>query len=77
MTMKKYKLGEYIERSTANNHSLKYKEDLIVGVTSEGVFSLPKGNVQGVDLKPYKIVNNGDFVYNPSQIGRASCRERV
>ena len=50
--MKKYKLGEYIERSTANNHSLKYKEDLIVGVTSEGVFSLPKGNVQGVDLKP-------------------------
>lgn len=35
--MKKYKLGEYIERSTANNHSLKYKEDLIVGVTSDGV----------------------------------------
>ena len=26
MGLKKYKLGEYIERSTANNHSLKYKE---------------------------------------------------
>ena len=54
MGLKKYKLGEYIERSTANNHSLKYKEDMIVGVTSDGVFSSPKGNVNGVDLKPYK-----------------------
>lgn len=39
MRLKKYKLGEFIERSTANNRSLKYKEDLIVGVTSDGVFS--------------------------------------
>ncbi len=77
MTMKKYKLGEYIEPSTANNHSLKYKEDLIVGVTSEGVFSLPKGNVQGVDLKPYKIVNNGDFVYNPSRFDLGSIAYRT
>lgn len=77
MGLKKYKLGEYIERSTANNHSLKYKEDLIVGVTSEGVFSLPKGNVQGVDLKPYKIVNNGDFVYNPSRFDLGSIAYRT
>ena len=77
MMMKKYKLGEYIERSTANNHSLKYKEDLIVGVTSDGVFSLPKGNVQGVDLKPYKIVNNGDFVYNPSRFDLGSIAYRT
>lgn len=77
MGLKKYKLGEYIERSTANNHSLKYKENLIVGVTSEGVFSLPKGNVQGVDLKPYKIVNNGDFVYNPSRFDLGSIAYRT
>ena len=77
MGLKKYKLGEYIERSTANNHSLKYKEDLIVGVTSEGFFSLPKGNVQGVDLKPYKIVNNGDFVYNPSRFDLGSIAYRT
>lgn len=75
--MKKYRLGEYIERSTANNHSLKYKEELIVGVTSEGVFSLPKGKVQGVDLKPYKIVNNGDFVYNPSRFDLGSIAYRT
>ena len=77
MGLKKYKLGEYIERSTTNNHSMKYKEDLIVGVTSDGVFSLPKGNVQGVDLKPYKIVNNGDFVYNPSRFDLGSIAYRT
>ena len=77
MGLSKIKLGKYIERSTANNHSLKYKEDLIVGVTSDGVFSLPKGNVQGVDLKPYKIVNNGDFVYNPSRFDLGSIDYRT
>ena len=77
MGLSKIKLGEYIERSTTNNHSLKYKEDLIVGVTSDGVFSLPKGNVQGVDLKPYKIVNNGDFVYNPSRFDLGSIAYRT
>lgn len=77
MGLKKYKLGEYIERSTANNHSLKYKEDMIVGVTSDGVFSSPKGNVDGVDLKPYKIVDNGDFVYNPSRFDLGSIAYRT
>ena len=75
--MKKYRLGDYIERSTANNRTLKYKEDLIVGVTSDGVFSTPKGNVNGVDLTPYKIVNNGDFVYNPSRFDLGSIAYRT
>lgn len=77
MAMKKYRLGDYIERSTANNRTLKYKEDLIVGVTSDGVFSTPKGNVNGVDLTPYKIVNNGDFVYNPSRFDLGSIAYRT
>lgn len=77
MRLKKYKLGDFIERSTANNRSLKYKEDLIVGVTSDGVFSTPKGNVNGVDLTPYKIVNNGDFVYNPSRFDLGSIAYRT
>ena len=77
MMLKKYKLGEFIERSTANNRNLKYKEDLIVGVTSDGVFSAPKGNVNGVDLTPYKIVNNGDFVYNPSRFDLGSIAYRT
>ncbi len=77
MAMRKYKLGDFIERSTANNRNLKYKEDLIVGVTSDGVFSTPKGNVNGVDLTPYKIVNNGDFVYNPSRFDLGSIAYRT
>lgn len=77
MGLNKYRLGDFIERSTANNRSLKYKEDLIVGVTSDGVFSTPKGNVNGVDLTPYKIVSNGDFVYNPSRFDLGSIAYRT
>ena len=35
MAMRKYKLGDFIERSTANNRTLKYEEDLIVGATKK------------------------------------------
>ena len=77
MRLKRYRLGDFIERSTANNRCLKYKEDLIVGVTSDGVFSTPKGSVNGVDLTPYKIVNNGDFVYNPSRFDLGSIAYRT
>ena len=77
MGLNKYRLGDYIERSTANNRTLKYNENLIVGVTSDGVFSTPKGNVNGVDLAPYKIVNNGDFVYNPSRFDLGSIAYRT
>ena len=77
MKLNRYRLGDYIERSTANNRELKYTEELIVGVTSDGVFSMPKGNVNGVDLTPYKVVNNGDFVYNPSRFDLGSIAYRT
>lgn len=77
MRLNRYRLGDYIERSTANNRELKYTEDLIVGVTSDGVFSVPKGDVKGVDLTPYKVVNNGDFVYNPSRFDLGSIAYRT
>ena len=67
MALRKIRLGDYIRRSTINNKDLNYSEDLILGVTSDGIFSKPKGNVVGVDLQPYKIVHNGAFVYNPSR----------
>lgn len=77
MGLTRYRLGDYIERSTANNHALRYTEELIVGVTSDGVFSVPKGDINGVDLTPYKIVNNGDFVYNPSRFDLGSIAYRT
>lgn len=62
------RLGDYIERSIANNRDLAYGADLIQGVNSDGTFSPSKANTIDINLKPYKIVQNGDFVYNPSRL---------
>lgn len=77
MGLTKIRLGDYITRSTINNKDLKYGEELIVGVNSEGIFTSPKGNVEGVDLQPYKIVNNGAFVYNPTRLELGSIAYRT
>ena len=77
MGLSKYKLGELIERSTVNNKDQKYGIDLIAGVNNDGVFTSPKGNPLDVDLKPYKLVNNGAFVYNPTRIDLGSLAYRT
>lgn len=77
MGLTKIRLGDYIERSTSNNKDLEYGTELIVGVNSQGTFSQPKGNTDGVDLKPYKIVNNGAFVYNPTRLELGSIAYRT
>lgn len=71
------RLGDYIKRSTINNSDLKYGVELIEGVTSQGVFDKPRGNTMDVDLKPYKIVNDGAFVYNPSRLNLGSIAYRT
>lgn len=77
MALTKYKLGELIECSTVNNKDLKYGTDLIAGVNNEGVFTIPKGNPIDVDLKPYKLVHNGAFVYNPTRLNLGSIAYRT
>lgn len=77
MVLTKIRLGDFIERSTINNRDLMYGTELIEGVTNEGVFSSPKGDPTDVDLKPYKIVNNGAFVYNPSRLDLGSIAYRT
>ena len=77
MALTKIRLGDYIERSTSNNKDLKYGTELITGVTNEGIFTSPKGNPEGVDLRPYKIVNNGAFVYNPTRLDLGSIAYRT
>lgn len=71
------RLGDFIERSTTNNHNLEYGVELIEGVTNEGMFAEPKGSTLDIDLKPYKIVNNGAFVYNPSRLNLGSIAYRT
>lgn len=77
MGLTNIRLGDYIERSTINNKDLKYGIDLIVGVNSQGVFTTPKGNTEGVELKPYKIVQDGAFVYNPTRLELGSIAYRT
>ena len=77
MGLTKYKLGELIERSTVNNKDLKYGVEFIAGVNNEGVFTVPKGNPIDVDLQPYKLVNNGAFVYNPTRLNLGSIAYRT
>ena len=77
MGLTNIRLGDYIERSTQNNKDLAYGTDLIVGVNSQGIFAVPKGNTDGVDLKPYKIVNDGAFVYNPTRLELGSIAYRT
>ncbi len=77
MGLTNIRLGDYIERSTKNNSDLKYGEELITGVNSNGVFAPPKGSTLGVDLKLYKIVENGAFVYNPTRLDVGSLAYRT
>ena len=77
MGLSKYRLGDYIKRSTVNNKDLRYGVELIEGVTSDGVFAPPKGNPLDVELKPYKIVKSGAFVYNPSRLDLGSIAYRT
>lgn len=77
MGLNKIRLGDYIIRSNQNNRDLKYGVELISGVTSQGVFAIPKGDPIDVNLKPYKIVNNGAFVYNPTRLDLGSIAYRT
>ena len=70
------KLGELIEPKNERNSDLRYGIDLIEGVTSEGVFAPTKAVTNGINLKPYKAVRKGDFVYNPSRLNIGSLAYR-
>lgn len=80
MALTRHKLGDFIECSTANNRSEEYGFEFIRGVNTEGVLTDPKVDVMNVDLKPYKIVRNNAFVYNPSRLNLGSiarCEEEL
>ena len=77
MGLTKIRLGDYIRRSTMNNRNLQYGDDLIVGVNNTGVCTTPNGSTNGVNLKPYKIVETGAFVYNPTRLDLGSIAYRT
>jgi type I restriction enzyme S subunit len=71
------RLGDYIDRSMVNNKNLEYGVELIEGVNSSGEFCPTKSNTVGINLKPYKVVQNGYFVYNPSRLNIGSLAYRT
>lgn len=76
-SVKWVRLGDYIERSMLNNSELKYGAEYIEGVCSNGEFAKTKTNLIDINLRPYKLVNNGDFVYNPSRFNIGSIAYRT
>lgn len=69
-------LGELIETRNERNSDLRYGVELIEGVTSNGFFAPTKAATDGINLKPYKAVRKGDFVYNPSRLNIGSLAYR-
>ncbi|WP_278559692.1 restriction endonuclease subunit S, partial [Streptococcus constellatus] len=80
MGLIRYRLGDLIEHSTSNNREERYGRELIRGVSNKSGLTVPKGDVNNVNLKPYKIVREGAFVYNPSRLNLGSlayCQEEL
>lgn len=72
------RLGDYIEARNERNSDLRYGVELIEGVNSNGEFQSTKAVTDGIDMKPYKAVYEGDIAYNPSRlnIGSLAFREK-
>lgn len=70
---KDYKhLGDYIEKCEGRNSQGLYGEDDVLGVNNEGKIVKSKAKLHGVDLSPYKVVKNNNFVYNPARLDLGS-----
>lgn len=63
MALTKYRLGELIEQCDEKNEDLKYTLENVRGISTQKFFIETKANMDGVSLKPYKVVNPDEFVY--------------
>lgn len=71
-SMKWVKLGDYIEFVDVRNYDESLTVDDLRGVTSESIFDNSKASTDGLDFSKYKVVERGDFAYNPSRINLGS-----
>lgn len=63
MALTKYRLGELIELCDERNAELKYTLDDIKGISIQKIFIETKADMEGVSLKPYKLVKPDEFAY--------------
>lgn len=59
------KLGLYIEQSDARNSDYLYKEDAVVGLSTQKQIIKTKADLTGVSLTSYKLVPPDAFAYVP------------
>ena len=67
------KIGPYISERNIRNTSLSVER--VQGVNSSGKFGETKADTNGLDFSNYKIVNTGQFAYNPSRINLGSIAQ--
>ncbi len=62
-TVEKHPVSEYIKVTEDTNENLDYGIDDVRGISIEKKFIDTKANMQGVSLKPYKIIRPNEFCY--------------
>ncbi len=62
-TSPKQAIGNYITQTDERNDGLTYTIDDVRGISIEKRFIETKANMQGVSLRPYKIIKPNDFCY--------------
>lgn len=65
MALSKYRLGKFIALSDAKNINNFYKEDAVVGISTQKQIITTKANLSGVSLSSYKLFSPGQFAYVP------------
>lgn len=63
MKLTKYKLGDLVKLNNNRNYNEKLSLDDVRGISTAKKFIETKANMDGVSLKSYKIVNEGEFAY--------------
>lgn len=63
MGLTKYKLGNLIEQCDERNSELAYTLDNVKGISIQKIFIETKADMEGVSLKPYKLVKPDEFAY--------------
>ena len=69
-SVKWVRLGDYIEQCDKRNTDLRYDISDVMGMTITKEIISTKANLEGNDLSKFKIVDPGEFVFNPRTHGK-------
>jgi type I restriction enzyme S subunit len=67
------KLGDFIRPVDVRNSDSQLGAHDVMGINISKTFMPSVANLSQTDLSKYKIVETGQFVYSPMQVGRDEC----